>query len=124
MRRDQVDFASVEARYVEIHGRLENWARWLWGEGEGSGSSAAPMFRLYRSDNWERGAPKLGVDSHDAHRIDHAVRWLPTPNRVAVHWWYVRPVHPRRACQIVGTTLLGLDELVRDGRAMLVNRRV
>ena len=125
MVRDQVDFTvAIEPRYREIHERLENWARSLRSPGH---AEAAPMFRLYRADNYEReygGATLLGVDSHDAHKIDKGVRALPDSHRIAVQWFYVRPTSPRRVCQALGCTMRGLDDLVRASRAMLVNRRV
>lgn len=86
------------------------------------------MFRLYRSSDarqlYGRGpTASAPVDSSDASRIAKGVAALPEPHRLAVQWYYVRPVAPARACQMIGTTQPGLAQLVSDGRVMLRNRR-
>jgi hypothetical protein len=125
VKREAVDFsAAIEPRYQAIHERLENWARTLCSPPT---VDCAPMFRLFRADNYEReygAATRLAVDTHDAHKIDKAVQMLPTDHRIAVQWFYVRPVSPKRTCQAIGCTMQGLDDLVRAARSMLVNRRV
>jgi DNA-directed RNA polymerase specialized sigma24 family protein len=85
------------------------------------------MFRLYRADNWERAyaAPTAtAVDGLDAQRVAKAVALLPEPHRLGLSWYYVRPTSPAKACRQLGTTMAGLAQFVRDGRQMLINRRI
>lgn len=122
--RTEIDFHAVEAKHVDIHRRLENWARWCNGSG---GPSTSPMFRLALSAARARGGEVIafgvGVDRSDAVRLAKAVVALPHGHRAAINWCYVKPISPRRAAAALGTTLEGLALLVRDGRQMLVNRR-
>jgi hypothetical protein len=122
MIREAVDFNAIEPRFREIHERLENWARTLRSPGH---AEVHPMFRLYRTDNFHHEiSVSIGVDTHDAHKIDKGVRELPQDHRVAIQWFYVRPTSPRKVRQLLGVTNEGLDKLVRNGRIMLVNRRI
>lgn len=121
--RPSVDFHHVERRHAEIHGRLENWARWCDGT---AGDSASPMFRLYRPDNFER-TPVSAItviDGIDASKIAKGVAILPTLHRMAIQWCYITPYSPRKACQKIGTSPEGLAQYISDGRQMLINRRV
>ena len=122
--KTQIDFHAVEQKHNEIHGRLQNWARWC--NGSDGGGATSPMFRLYMAPARARGAEHtwsgLAVDGMDAQRIAKAVALLPEPHRRALHWSYIKPINPRRAATEQGTTLAGLAQLVRDGRQMLVNR--
>lgn len=119
-----IDFHAVEDKHVEIHRRLENWARWCNGSFGGGGTS--PMFRLYRAPAQSRGAEhswsSMPVDGMDAQRIAKAVTKLPEPHRRAILWSYVKPINPKRQAQQQGVTLEGLALLLRDGRQMLINR--
>lgn len=122
MRRDKfIDFFYVAPNHQEIHKRLENWARSCFSSG---GSSASPMFRLYRPDNYERGAIGLPVDHSDATKIAKGVAALPENHRLAIHWSYITGGSPTKARQRIGCTLDGLMQLIADGRQMLVNRRI
>lgn len=122
MRRDQfVDFFYVAPGQQEIHKRLENWANSCF---SGGGSSASPMFRLYRPDNFERAAPSIPVDPHDAAKIAKGVSLLPEPHRRALSWNYIEGGSPHKARQKLGVTIAGLMLLINDGRQMLINRRV
>lgn len=121
MKRDAVDFFEVAPGHAAIHLRLENWAQWHYSVG---GSSAAPMFRLYQPDNYERTGPTRSVDVHDAQVIAKAVAMLPLPHRQAITWNYVEGGSPTKARKKIGVTFDGLMLLVRDGRTMLVNRGV
>lgn len=116
-----VDFCLIEAKHEEIHKRLENWARWV--KGGPGGSTVAPMFRLYRPDNFERGAMGLPVDGTDAQRVAKAMHQVPVANRVALNWSYVKPVAPAKVCKTLGLSMEGLAIAVRDGRQMLINLR-
>jgi hypothetical protein len=119
--RSEVDFNVIEKKHEEIHKRLENWARWC--RGGGGGSSALPMFRLYRPDNFERGPMGEQVDGTDAQRIAKGLVKLPLKHRVAVNWFYVKPVSPLKVCKVIGVSMEGLAEHVTDGRQMLINIR-
>lgn len=122
MRRDKfVDFFYVPERQQEIHRRLENWAQSCFSSG---GSSASPMFRLYRPDNFERGTPSIPVDTHDATKIAKGVAMLPAPHRQALSWNYIQGGSPHKMRQKLGVTLDGLMLLITDGRTMLINRGV
>ena len=122
MRRDKfIDFFYVPPRQQEIHKRLENWARWCFGSGD---SSASPMFRLYRPDNYERGPSAVPADPHDAHKIAKGVANLPTLHRQALSWNYIEGGSPHKARQKLGVTLDGLMLLITDARTMLTNRGV
>jgi DNA-directed RNA polymerase specialized sigma24 family protein len=122
MRRDRfIDFFYVAPQQQEIHKRLENWAQSHFSAG---GSSASPMFRLYRPDNYERGAPAIPVDSQDAHKIAKGVHALPDKHRHALNWNYIEGGSPTKARQKLGVTLDGLMSLITDARTMLINRGV
>ena len=124
MIRESVDFnAPIEPRYREIHGRLENWACSL--RGSLGGGNESPMFRLFRSnDNFEARIVSVAVDTHDAHKIHKGVLALPEQHRVAINWFYVRPIAIIRIRKMLGCTKEGLNDLVKAGRTMLVNRGV
>jgi hypothetical protein len=120
--RPSVDFHLVHPKHAAIHTRLENWARWCRGSG---GSSASPMFRLYRSgEQWGNAEPSVGIDGLDASKVAKGVIALPVRHRAAVNWCYITASNPRRACQSIGTTMDGLAQYIHEGRQMLVNRHV
>lgn len=122
MRRDRfIDFFYVAPHQQEIHKRLENWAQNCY---SGGGSSASPMFRLYRPDNWERGEAQIPVDHHDAAKIAKGVAALPIQHRQAIQWNYIEGGSPAKARRKLGVTLEGLMSLISDGRQMLINRQV
>lgn len=122
MRRDRfIDFFYVAPHHQEIHKRLENWARACF---SGGGSSASPMFRLYRPDNYERGAPAIPADQHDAAKIAKGIAMLPAPHRMALSWNYITGGNPTRIRRKIGCTLDGLMQYIADGRQMLINRKV
>ena len=120
-RIEPVDFNVIEKKHEEIHRRLENWAAWCKGGEEVI--AASPMFRLYRPDNYGREASAPTVDGTDAQRIAKAMVQLPIKHRVAVNWFYVKPVSPLKTCKTLGLSMEGLADHVRDGRQMLINIR-
>jgi hypothetical protein len=122
VRRDAfVDFFAVEPHHISIHKRLENWAQWCFSRG---GSSASPMFRLYRTaEHWSR-ETSMPVDFHDASKISKGIAMLPQPHREALQWNYVTGGSPSKARSRLGVTARGLLSLIRDGRQMLLNRQV
>jgi hypothetical protein len=123
MKRDRfIDFFYVPERQQEIHKRLENWARSLYSSG---GSSASPMFRLYRSnEHWDRVSTAIPVDTHDAAKIAKGLSMLPMPHRHALNWNYAEGGSPTWARKRIGCTVEGLMLLISDGRQMLINRGV
>ena len=121
MKRDQfVDFFYVPPQQQEIHKRLENWARACF---SGGGSSASPMFRLYRSSDARRES-SIPCDQHDAAKIAKGVAILPELHRVALSWNYIDGGSPHKIRQKLGVTFAGLMLLINDGRQMLINREV
>jgi DNA-directed RNA polymerase specialized sigma24 family protein len=120
-----IDFHAVEPHQRDIDKRLHNWGRWCNGT---TAPMTSPMFRMtpppprVRGDlAYQSGKP---VDAMDAAKIAKAVAALPQSHRAAINWSYVKPVSPKRACQAIGTSMQGLQWLVRDGRQMLINREV
>lgn len=128
MRRDPIDFHQVAPEHLDMHARLENWARWSRNRGKGA---TAPGFALYRASNLESArrqynAPVASAptDRLDAARIAAAVSALPVPHAGALSWCYVLRDSPAAARRRLATTYDGLMLLVRDGRQMLINRGV
>ena len=124
MKRDYVDFSAVPEHQQDMHARLTNWGRWCHGSGH---AQMSPMFRMYRSSDVYQhyGATTVEpVDVADAARIAKGVIALPENHRHAMSWYYVSPTSPVRACRSIGCTQEGLALFVRDGRTMLINRRV
>lgn len=117
-----VDFNQIEPAHAEIHGRLENWARWCRGR---PNSSILPMFRMVKADfHWEGQDAAIPIDKIDAQKIAKGVSALPRYHMLGVNWFYVSPCSPRKAAVTLGTNLEGLALFVRDGRQMLKNRGV
>lgn len=122
MRRDKfVDFFYVAPHHAEMHKRLENWAQSHF---SGGGPATSPMFRLYRADNYERPAPSIPVDTHDAVKIAKGVQALPDKHRRAINWNYIEGGSPHKVRQKLGVTMEGLMSLITDARTMLINRVV
>lgn len=124
MKRDLIDFFVVEDHQLPIHTRLENWARCVevvWARGQ-----QHPMWAKSRSNARQWHSPELreATDTLDGHNIEKAVAQLPPPNRDALRWNYVHRGGPLHAARKLGVTKDGLFKLVRDGRQMLINRRV
>lgn len=121
-----IDFHAVAEHHRDIDKRLRNWGDWC---NSRAAASSAPMFRMAmpaeRARREEYGRLTVqSVDRNDATRIASAVGLLPAPHAHALHWAYVKPVSPWKACQTINTTMEGLALLLRDGRQMLINRGV
>lgn len=125
IRFKDVDYHAVEEHQRAIHARLENWGRWCNGS---SAPSTSPMFRMSVGSARSRadyGAATLNpVDGADAVAIARVVASLPAKHRYALQWCYVKPVSPRAAAQAIGTNASGLYQYLRDGRQMLINKKV
>lgn len=123
-RRELIDWHVVPEQQQAIHIRLRNWARWSFNR---PGRSVSPGFWLYQSTEAHQayGAPVAEpVDSRDAAKVAAGVAALPQGHRLALAWYYIKPVSPHRACREIGVTQAQLERLVHDARGMLVNRRI
>jgi hypothetical protein len=119
-----VDFNYVEPAHRDIDAWLINWARWSMNR---AGNSSSPMFRQYRSTDANQVYGSLAAEPIDvikAQAAQKAVTHLPQRNRLAISWCYIRRNNPRQAAQSFGESIEGLALLIRNGRQMLVNRRV
>lgn len=121
--REFVDFSSVPPHQYEIHERLEDWRRWCRMR---PNAVATPMFRLHKSDEWER--PTYGattttsIDRDAALRIAKLVPRLPEKHRMAIQWFYIQNGrNPRAKAQELAQSLRGLADLVIDARQMILN---
>lgn len=121
--RQFVDFNYVEPAHLEIDAWLVNWARWSMNRGS---SGASPMFRQYRSTDANQVHGSVAADAVDviaAQAAQKAVSHLPSRNRIAISWCYIKRNNPREAAHSLGESLQGLALLIRNGRQMLVNRK-
>jgi hypothetical protein len=125
MKRDPlVDFFLVESHQLAIHARLNNWANYVR---DRPSRFVSPIWKLGKSNGRQWHAPSYGtpIDSLDGHKLEKAVADLPEKHRDALRWSYCYPyILPHKVRKHLGVTDAGLMELVRSGRAMLVNRRV
>lgn len=122
LMKTSVDFNEVAESHKTIDARLVNWARWSHNH---QGSSASPMFRLYRSpETWAHGTTSSPVDGIDAQKVQKGVGQLPTKHRLALSWCYIRKNHPKKAATSIGETMEGLYRIICDARTMLINRKV
>ena len=125
MRRDLIDFFVVEPHQIAMHERLENWARTVevW---RMRGGKMSPMWANARSNSrqWHEPALQPPTNTLDGHDMEKAVAALPIPHRDALRWQYVWKGGPLHMARKLGVTKDGLFKLVRDGRQMLINRKV
>lgn len=122
MRRDAVDYFLVPDGQLEIHSRLEDWARWV--KVRPHGWQVAPMFRQYRSKAWQWEAPvvRAQLNIPEALEIERTVSALPDKHRTALRWCYVICSGPSAVCRDLGVSKSGLATLISEGRQMVVNR--
>jgi len=121
-RDDYIDFNRISSSQDQIHDRLLNWVRYVavkrtpW--------FVQPMFRQALTNRQWDVEPhiRVDIDTLDGHALEKAVGQLPTRNRDALRWYYVRRGSVMEQRRAQGLTAEGLDKAVRDGRAMLVNR--
>ena len=120
MKRDNIDFHTVQPEHEAIHGRLKNWSRWVTVRGM---HWIGPIWKLGKSNGrqWDEPVLRAEVDTLDAVEIEKAVSRLPEKHRSAVRWAYVFKDSPARNCREMGVSMEGLDALVRSGRTMLKN---
>lgn len=117
-----IDFFHVELAHREIDQRLVNWGKFCFSSG---GSGLNPMFRWVKpSQQWDAIDMVVPIDRSDAIKIAKGVAALPEPHALALNWCYVYKTSPKKGCQMVKTSMQGLERLIRDGRTMLINRKV
>lgn len=123
MRNDYIDFHAVADLHLDIHARLENWARWVRTSPQ-SGWTASPMWRQVKSlaRQWHVPEYRENCDLLDAHEMERQVRLLPNGHRDAIRWCYVYGGQPGKAAKLIGVSKDMLKKLVEDGRQMLKNR--
>lgn len=122
IREQFIDFHLVADRHLGIHAELENWARWV--RVRPHGWQVSPMFRQYRSKNWQWERPEIRqqADMPAAVAMEKAVSLLPHKHRDAIRWAYVFCGAPGAMARTLGVSKQGLCELIAAGRAMLINR--
>lgn len=121
MKDERIDLHAVQPVHYVIHGRLENWARYVR-DGEGKGATQ-PMFRHYRPYLVAREPGGEAPDSLDAMKVEKGVCGLPEKHAYAIRWCYVFPWrNERRVCRLLALQPLDLSGLIHDSRAMLKNR--
>ena len=118
MSRNDIDFNVIKPEHMNIHKRLDNWARWCKGSNSGN---VHPMFRQYRNGYFEATPAASYSDTVDAVAIQKAMKDIPEPQRIALQWFYVKPGSPARVCMALGVSKLDLLELIHQGRAMMKN---
>lgn len=120
MRRDLPDFFLIPEGQEAIHGRLENWARYVCSNGA---AWMAPMWKQGRANGrqWQMPVIQSPVNTLDGHVLEQAVRGLPVKHRYAIRWAYVFKTTPLRARKEIAVTEDTLLRLVIDGRSMLKN---
>lgn len=125
MKRDLIDFFVVEDHQLDMHVRLENWSRWVEHRMR-QGGKQNPMWANTRSNARQWHDPELREPTNelDGQAMEKAVALLPIPHRDAIRWSYVWRGGPLHMARRLGVTKDGLMRLVRDGRQMLMNRRV
>lgn len=121
-REDAVDFFLVDDRHLEVHARLESWARWV--RVRPQGWQVAPMFRQYRSKAFQWHTPELKPQTNipEAVEMEKAVSLLPEKHREAIRFCYVFTGSPVAVARRLGVSKQGLMDLIAQGRTMLKNR--
>jgi hypothetical protein len=122
--KEYVDFNAVPVDQLEMHDRLENWARFCRGGDKQSGQAGTPMFNLYRSSDARRayGAEtSVPVRREDGAKLHGAIAALPDKPRKALQWCYLRPKAPALEAFRLGVTMPGLRDLIIEGRQLLID---
>jgi hypothetical protein len=125
--KEYVDFNSVPPHQLEMHDRLENWARFCRGGDKRSGQAGSPMFSLYRSTDAKRKygeATAVPVRREDGAILHGAIASLPDKPRKALHWYYLRPKAPALEAFRLEVSLAGLRDLIVGGRQLLIDKGI
>lgn len=138
MKRDLIDFHLVADEHIQVHARLEAWARWV--QPRPFGWHVAPMFRYYRPPRKEdepvsASSPRPQVSTPECIAMENAVAQLPHGQREAIRWCYFwSQLDPRVAkangwahgpipmAHRLGVAKEELMDLIWQGRSMLINR--
>lgn len=122
MIREPIDLHAVSPIHYVIHGRLENWARYI--RDSMSRGTGQPMFRHYKPYLVAREpAGYEEPDSLDAMKVEKGVAALPNKHAYAVRWCYVFPWrNEHRVCRVLAVQPAKLHELIGEGRSILKNR--
>lgn len=120
--RGYVDFNAVPEAHRQIDARLVNWGRWCHGS---VARQVSPMFRMVPPEPKDSAQARMEtgdrIDHLDAAKIHAAVIHLPLQHRGVLNWVYVKPwMTPKKACQVIGTSLVELGRLLTDSRNMLL----
>ena len=119
---ERPDYDTLAPEHKDVHGKLENWGRWVKG-GRRLGTACAPMFRLYRSTEAHTAEPltrNAAPDELAGWAVEQAVSVLPERPREALRWYYVTPwVQPFRVTRYLDVALSALPALVHEGRGLL-----
>jgi len=122
MTKAPIDFNACSIAHEPMDARLKNWASWVRPR---ASSWVHPMWRGFKSNEiWTGPTASVPLDPLDAQALEKGVSALPEQHRFAVRWCYVYGGQPRKAAQHVGETLEGLQVLIVNARAMLINRRI
>lgn len=117
------DFHYVPSEHKAIDARLCNWADYVRVKFP---SWVSPIWKLGKSNGRQWHAPEFraACDVLDGNRLEIAVRALPEIHRDVIRWAYVHRYAEQRFRKQHGLTRDGLAQLLKDGRQMLINRRV
>lgn len=117
-----IDYSHVPDRQLEIHQRLERWARWV--TPRHNGWHTHPMWKEYRSNSWQWHYLELKepLDVLEAVDTEKTISKLPEKHRTAIRWNYVFKDGPLKMSRYLGVSREGLLLLVQDGRDMVKNR--
>lgn len=125
MRRDLIDFFIVPDSQLFIHGRLENWSRWVEHKAR-QGGKQHPMWAKSQSGSRQWHEPELREPTNelDGAALESAVAQLPHKHRDSLRWYYVKKGGPLNMARKLAVSKDGLMSLVNDARQMLINRKV
>jgi len=117
-----VDFAHVPESQIDIHERLQCWARWV--SVRINGWQTHPMWRNCKSSRQWDIEPHISQtpDILDALAIERAVSSMPDKQRDALRWYYVKRSDAMGMCRFLGLSKQGLADCVFNGRTMLRNK--
>lgn len=120
MKRDDLDLFAVPDHQVEVHNRLENWARWV---SPGYPAGVCPMFRMAKSNARQWHVPELRptCDIKDAQHVEKTIRKLPPKHLALIRWYYVTRTPELRIRKSLGLTRQDLCSMVVTARQMTLN---
>lgn len=103
---------------LELERRIQNWVRWLFSDGCGSGRCASAE-RMYtaprdteRSDALVNAADWQSIDAVDAERVQAAYALLSDKARTVVRMHYVKAVEAWRIARAIGVSEASMPDVV------------